>query len=186
MNREDALVFIKQLKQSLVKGGDKKSASEDNKSAPSKTEKGEKRGREESDEKGDRDTEGRFVNNNKAAKKSRESSPNDAIKAINAIYSENSKIPTALRNVLAGHVCQSYGWTIDSSIFSAPAAQGEETPAAQKEEALPEEAKSEEKQQTPAPVGASIPTQQPQQTSFDLHNFSQQEVLQSLSTAWQK
>lgn len=183
MNREDALAFIKQLKQSLVKGGDKKSTPEDNKSAPSKTEKGEKRGREESDDKGDRDTEGRFVNHNKAAKRSKESSPTDAIKAINAIYSENSKIPTALRHTLASRVCQSYGWEIDSSIFSAPT---DQPPAAQKEETPSEEAKSEEKQQPPAPVGASIPTQQPQQTSFDLNSFSEQEILQSMSAGWQK
>ena len=192
----DAVGFLKALHDRLTTGKSKKTE-EGTSSAPKATEKGTKRGREESgsEEKEDRNSAGRFVNENKAAKRSKDSSVTDAIKAINGIYSESSKMPEALKNQLAQQVCQSYGMNIDASVFSSKSGEGEPT------EPASEEAKSEEKEgedseassetkegseatpSEPTPQAYQQPTQAPIATTFDLSAFSNDEIMRSLSPA---
>ena len=122
--------------------------------------KGTKRERE-----GDRDNEGRFA----GAKKKKDSSASDAIKAINNIYADSSKIPEKLKHALASRVCKSYGWEIEESAFSGAANDA----AASEEKKTPEEPPQEQ-------IQGQLQGQQQQQQQTDHTQFTEEELDQAL------
>lgn len=195
----DALAFVNALRDRLIAGQPGTSQTGDSSSSET-AEKGTKRSREES---GDRDTTGRFVNDNKAAKKSKDGSVTDAIKAINAIYSESSKMPDGLKHQLAHQVCQSYGMNIDASVFGTTSSSkdaGSSEPAAEEEkkeqteeQPVEGEIQDENKQEKEsASSEPKEPQQQPPATTptpqsfprFNLNAFSPDFLSSALSSAF--
>lgn len=127
MSAEDHLAFIKEIKAALVE-----------------QRQGTKRGREPEDKGNAQKTDGRPLE----AKKPKRSNFVDTIKAINDIYSEQSKIPEAVKHMLASQVCQSSGWTVDPSVFaSSPQQAPVDQPIAQ-----PDGASSNQEQVVSPPV----------------------------------